>query len=281
MLIDTSYFEGDLEIGQITSPPVMAAVNLFIEKYEEELLTKLLGYPLYKAFMTGLAAMPVDQRWLDLVNGAEYTWNGYLRKFNGLIHQIGVAVDTAITSPVTIIVGGSGTYDPAPGTVATIPSELVGVPFVFMQRGFGPLRSDEFSVVGNQLTLLGGYVFSAGDTYFYFSDGQFSVNAGSGNKRSPIANYVYYHWIKDNNSFTTGSGEKQSASTISVTVSPVSKMTRAWNEMAAMNVELEQFLQSNLSVYPEWIASNYQVDLYSGLAKSRANLFKTTNILGI
>lgn len=86
MTIDTTYFEGELSMGQITSAPVIAAVNLFIQKYEDDLLTKLLGYELYKAYKAGIAVTPTpDVKWTELRDGKEYTnSNGRLLKWNGL-----------------------------------------------------------------------------------------------------------------------------------------------------------------------------------------------------
>ncbi|HXS55730.1 MAG TPA: hypothetical protein VN726_06375, partial [Hanamia sp.] len=238
MLIDTSYFEAELSMGQITSPAVVASVNLFIEKYEEDLLTTLLGYPLYKAFMLGLADDPIDQKWVDLLNGAEYTYNGRLRKWGGILQVPNL--NTSVINgadPVSITVGGAGDYDPvAESTTATIPAAMVGRNFTLIQRAYGPLKKGiEYSVSGNVLTLLNGLKFSQNDTYFYFGNGELVGVSPGTNKRSPIANYVYWHYLKDNVSFTMGSGEVKPKEDVSV--SPRLKMVRAWNEMVYMNRE--------------------------------------------
>lgn len=264
MLIDTSYFEGDLSIGQITSPAVIASVNLFIKKYEDEFLVKLLGYPLFKSFITGLAADPVDQKWFDLLNGVEYIYNGELCRWEGLIQSgsLNTSILTGV-DPVTVTVGGSGAYDPAVGTTVTIPDTMIGKPFTLMQRAYGPLKKGiEYSVDGSVLTLLGGLRFTLNDTYFYFANGEFVVVNPGLNKRSPIANYVYWHYMKDNNSFTMGAGEVKPENSTSENVSPKFKMIRAWNEMAHMNRELAQMVITRRDVYPEYMP------LYSGLIKT-------------
>ena len=64
--------------------------------------------------------------------------------------------------------------------------------------------------------------------------------------KEAIANYIYYHYIRDNATFTTGSGEK----TIEKgnAVSSVDKQVRAWNEMVRINKQLRAYIYANLSV---------------------------------
>lgn len=282
MLIDTSYFQAELSIGQITSPAVAESMNLFIEKYEEEFLMKLLGYPLYKAFINGLAVDPVDQRWLDVLNGAEYTYPGsFVRKYKGLlILPYGAATIVPATKPYDIVVGGGKTYDPAnQSTSVLIPSAFVGKDFIFEQRAFGPLKKDiEYSVSddGLTLTLLGGLTFSGNDSYFYFGNGKYSVISEGDNKKSPIANYVYFKYQADNVTFTTGSGEKKSTTPITVNVSPRVKMVRAWNEMVKWNCELIKFLDFNRNYYPN-VYPEYNT--YADLEADRYFLLQTVNPL--
>lgn len=59
-------------------------------------------------------------------------------------------------------------------------------------------------------------------------------------KKSLIANYVYYWYIRDNHSFTTGGGEKKTD--IAINVMPNLKLVRAWNEMVGWNNGLKMFL---------------------------------------
>lgn len=71
-------------------------------------------------------------------------------------------------------------------------------------------------------------------------------------QKSLIANYVYWHWMQDMASFTTGSGEKTADNQNAVTASPASKMVRAWNQMVEWNRELVEFLLTNATDYPEF-----------------------------
>lgn len=72
-------------------------------------------------------------------------------------------------------------------------------------------------------------------------------------KFSPVANYVYFHWLRDQASTTTGTGEKSSNAQNATSVSPRYKMARAWNQMVQWNCELVEFLLSNQSDYPEFL----------------------------
>lgn len=51
------------------------------------------------------------------------------------------------------------------------------------------------------------------------------------NHESPIANYVYYWYMRNSVSTTTGVGEVETMSDNSMRVTPSLKMARAWNEM--------------------------------------------------
>lgn len=168
MTIDTTYFEGELSLGQITSGAVTAAVNLYIEKYEDLLLTRLLGYELYRDYKAGIAVVPTPlTKWTELRDGKEYT----------------------------------NSYD--------------------------------------VLTKYRGLKFTSGSL-----------------KQSPIANFVYYHYLKDNISFTMGAGEVKPKSNSSDNVNPYPKMVRAWNEMVDWNWELVHFLREYDTIYPQFEDSN-------------------------
>lgn len=69
-------------IPNTNTPDVSDQLTLFIAKEQEEILKKLLGKLLYKAFDLGLSIDPIDQRWLNIRDGAEFgpdnerTWGG-------------------------------------------------------------------------------------------------------------------------------------------------------------------------------------------------------------
>jgi hypothetical protein len=178
--IDSTYFFAELNIAQKTDNA--ASITMFIDEHEEQLLTNLLGYALYKAYKAGiLASTPI---YTDIRDGKEYTnRSGILTKWKGL----------------------------------------------------------------------------------KFTDGNTA-------KKSLIANYVYWHWMQNEVTVTTGSGEKRTNNQNSVDASAAHKMTRAWNQMVKWNWELIEFLLSNESSYPEFI------DHYSRIPIS---ILKKQNVLGI
>jgi hypothetical protein len=71
--------------------------------------------------------------------------------------------------------------------------------------------------------------------------------------QSPIANYLYYWYLRDQASVTTGTGEKTANAQNASNASPRTKMARAWNQMVKWNCELVEFLLSNQSDYPEFL----------------------------
>lgn len=76
MLIDASYFVGELNIPDTSNSSVAERLNFFIAKYEEELLRSVLGHSLYAAFIAGTKdkeEADIDQKWKDLRDGKNYT----------------------------------------------------------------------------------------------------------------------------------------------------------------------------------------------------------------
>lgn len=77
----------------------------------------------------------------------------------------------------------------------------------------------------------------------------------SSGPKSPIANFVYWQWIKDQATQTTGLGEAATQAQNAVLVSPAVKMVSAWNDMSKQVVSLWHFLNSSHEEYPEWVQS--------------------------
>jgi hypothetical protein len=74
--------------------------------------------------------------------------------------------------------------------------------------------------------------------------------AVAGVYRSPVANYVYWHYMRHHATITTGSGEKKLKAINAEVASPAEKIARAWNAMVEWNGELVEFLLSNPADYP-------------------------------
>lgn len=173
MLIDKTYFIGEINIAQLSQPAVQAALTLFIEKREPEYLEKALGYEFYQLFTAGITAE--EQRYEDLRDGAEYNnSDGHLKKWKGLI-----------------------TTD----------------------------------------------------------------------KRSPIANYIYYWHMRDNVTFTAGTGEKEGKSDNAGNASPAIKMIRAWNEMVDWTIALYDYLLYKKDEDGELIYPEFDIDQVTPIEK--------------
>lgn len=253
MLIDRTYFVGELNIPNTSQAAIGSLTDLFIEKYEEEWLREVLGYTLNKAFKAGLQVIPVAQKWTDLIEGVEYTHNSKTKFWKGLVSQppsVLNALDALNT--IAVVVGRGQQYDPITGSSSTtIPAALVGKDFIFNQRGIGQLLTSEYSIVGNILTLASGQ-FAVNDIYIYKS-ATLAINTSTGtNKQSPIANYVYYWYIRNNYTQTSTMSEVKATNENAVIANPSLKMDRAWNEMSAWICELIDYLDAKKDDYTEW-----------------------------
>lgn len=259
-------------IAGLSKTEVSQRLSLFIEKYEQEFLQDLFGYPLYKALINGLSQVSVEQRWLDILEGAEFQYNARTRKWKGLIIlPAGQTLVINAAGQQTLIAGGAGTYDPAVGGLTlTLPPGFVNSYFIIERRGTGQLRSDEYTVAGNLLTLVGMPAWNSSETIILSKNPSIGVSGTGTLVKSPIANYVYWQWIKDQTTQTVGLGEVSSKSENAINVSPVNKMVRAWNEMSEWLGDLYYFMQTNYQIYPEWQFSD-----------SRWSQFRKTNVFGI
>ncbi|CAL7961479.1 conserved hypothetical protein [Gammaproteobacteria bacterium] len=87
---------------------------------------------------------------------------------------------------------------------------------------------------------------------------------------SPIANYIYYWWLRKEVSVTSGNGERKANSAASINMSSVNKQVRAWNEMVEWNKEFWEFMYIKQDIYPEF-----------DILRIDRNLFTVINVLGI
>jgi hypothetical protein len=257
-LIDRTYFVGELNIPNTSQVAIGSAVDLFIEEYEDRFLSEVLGYTLYKALKAGLQIVPVAQKWTDLIEGVEYIdLASKTRKWKGLVTQPPTVLNALdALNPIDIVVGRGQLYDPVSNTTSTtIPASLVGKTFIFEKRAFGKLIAGEYSVVGNTLTLTSGQ-FSANDVYTYKA-ATLAINTTTGtNKKSLIANYVYYWYSRNSHTQTVSTGEVKPQNENAVIANPSLKLVRAWNEMSEWICELISYLDAKKDDYAEWSDHN-------------------------
>ena len=98
--IDSTYFVGEIQIPNVTANATEIAQA--IGQYEKEILVDLLGYKLYSLLQADLSnGIPVTQKYVDLVNGAEfihsYMGEDITLKWDGL-------KNTALQSPIAYYV---------------------------------------------------------------------------------------------------------------------------------------------------------------------------------
>lgn len=111
---------------------------------------------------------------------------------------------------------------------------VVGDPTPALEQRFIDLRDGkEYTNQSGVLTKWPGLRFTVGTS-----------------KKSLIANFVYWHELADNYTFTTGSSEKKTD--LAINANPESKMIRAWNEMVHWNFLLNAFLVDKIETYPEY-----------------------------
>lgn len=275
--IDTSYFVAELNIPNSGDTAVAERIQWFINKYEPLFLQKLMGYPLYKAFVSGMnVALPStpSQRLLNILYGTEYIdFNGLPQKWKGLI---------VTDSPVFNIAGGLAYKIPAYLTAGVTAGLVPGAnSFTFDGtngtddwRGWTPILSrcntmkpgTDYSwdpALGRLILLRVGDKFGPSEDFFaQFQlrlDGQPSTVDLSANE-SCIANFVYYWYARAAATQSTGIGEVITNAENSINASPRKKLASAWNEMHQWVKEFCQFMEATQNtdptIYPEWTISN-------------------------
>lgn len=78
MIIDYTYFVGKLNLPQTGDTLSRQIVDQFIERYEPELLEKVLGPGLFQAFTDEVYSSgsgDIEQRFLDLLDGVSFSYN--------------------------------------------------------------------------------------------------------------------------------------------------------------------------------------------------------------
>lgn len=70
-------------------------------------------------------------------------------------------------------------------------------------------------------------------------------------KRSLIANYVYYWFMRKEATQSSGVGEVATKTENSNRVSPIEKQVRAWNEMVGWIQDMYAFLEAKKADYPD------------------------------
>lgn len=89
MIIDYTYFRGEITIAQLSQASVREDLQLLINKYEQRYLKQLLGLDMYNAFMAGIDPISgADQKWLNILQGVEYEHNGNTYEWIGFENDL-------------------------------------------------------------------------------------------------------------------------------------------------------------------------------------------------
>lgn len=258
MIITPSYFQLKLSLPQRGDSIGEGELINFINRYEPEFLEKVLGLDLYDAFMTGLQELVIEDRWVKLLNGAKFNWKGITRKWIGFLPlSAGSTITVSSNNELNLTVGESGEYDPAPLSGSFIlPPDFVNVPISIELRGTGTLKAgveyEITSLAPNQVSLLNGFELNDGAVLTLKKGTGLTIGTDSTLKVSPIANYVYYQFVEDNNVVMDNLGAVLADKDNNARVSPQEKMIDAWNRMVDMNRDLLAYLTVNRNLYPEW-----------------------------
>lgn len=286
-LIDSSYFDvAERNVPNTGQADVLSLLNNLIATREREYLKAALGYELFKVFWVGISSITPAQRYMDILLGLDFTGqNGRLKRWEGLISVISPSL--IITVPLTStddIFFTVGTL-PAPGDSDYINSSLAGLAYRVTQRGIGPLEplEDDSSNIGTADILInptGGFSWLNGTTFILGDKFQIELLSTTLDVSgysvvsvpdSPIADYVYFWWLKQNHTLTSGLGEVKSKAENSVSVSPKHKAVKAWNDMSEKTALLYEFLKLNTTVYPEFEA--YMSDKELSYLLTKMNVF--------
>lgn len=289
MLIDSTYFIGEKNIPNTSYQDVSSLLENLIAVHEKEYLVAILGYELFKLFDAGLQAPSPDQRYLDILLGKEYTsWSGRPNQWTGLVSVTdpSTALTIGLSSAADIYFSVGATAAPAAGEFDYVNTSLAGANYRVTQRGFGPLEplnADNSNVATADIVInssggfswLNGIQFSLNDKYLLemlSADIDVSTYSAVAQPESPIADYVYYWYLRNNNTQTAAMGEVAGQAENATKVSPGYKMAKAWNDMVAKNRILREFLLVNNTIYPEY--QNYPLYAPVGNVSLRGLLTK-------
>lgn len=278
MLIDSSYFIGEINIPNTGYADVSSSIESLIAAHEPVFLESLLGYELYKAFKASLLTGSPGQRFLDLLFGFEYSHGGVLHNWRGLVtvSSSDPIVNIGVHEDLFYRVGDPGC--PEEGESSWSNPYLKDKTYRVVQRGFGPLNPN----TGGDITinndggfaLNNGVLFTSGDTFNIQITGV-TVNVGqapvSSIPTSPLADYVYYYWQRNNATNTSGIGEVKHEGVNSSVAHGANKMVYAWNRMVERLHPLVKNLHLDNAKWPEFSKRDRWGDLHN--LTTRINAF--------
>lgn len=298
-LIDKTYFKGSISLAQLGQADVVNNLNVFINQHEPLLLQACLGYELWEDFVAGLSEPIIDQKWLDIRDGATFQASGLWPPFywrypyldvyrNWYIPQnpqrrmrwVGFTGPQAtnfgsnVFGDMYTLTADGSTNNPVPGTSTFTWNRLAGQKYYIERKPTGTMEVTDVSITNNgqTITLLQpGDKFNTNEKFIlHFFSGN-SVGTPSLMYPSPIANYVYYQWFRDNAAELSAFGVVSAKSENSTVATGLTKMSDAFNQCSKDIFHLWQFLEAKgVDVYPNY--DRLKIDY---------NFFKPINKYGI
>lgn len=108
-----------------------------------------------------------------------------------------------------------------------------------------------------------------------------NILANNSTKESPIANYVYYWYMRNKSTETASIGEIKPNTENGSMASSVQKQVRSWNEMVDWNFEVLEFIKDNIIDYPSFNPANGFYHGYGFYRCYHNELFIRQNTLNI
>lgn len=110
-------------------------------------------------------------------------------------------------------------------------------------------------------SLLIGVTYTYNDKTYRWNGLQYIIGSGdTAVKQSPIANYVYWHYLRDNAELTLGIGTGVTTGENVTRTSPIRLQVKAWNAMVEQIIQLRDYLHRRANDYPEYDST--QVDWF-------------------
>jgi len=131
-LVTTTDFKGIWVLPNANSELMITKYTGVITNSQDEFLKELLGYSFFKELQTAVdieEPAVIDQKWLNFINGCEYTENSILKEFKGLNHLLVKAMWFEITSQGLISIDNNGI-----SVISTENAEQVDPTFYMMNR---------------------------------------------------------------------------------------------------------------------------------------------------
>lgn len=246
-LVQPSDFVGEIQIANKTEEDVSADLAYFMAKYEPVFLKQLFGLAFYNIFIAGIA-LPEETSYFDLTftneSGLTIDWQNDIPE-----GQTATFAQLFGNSPNPFVyfsgLGGSFTPGGQPFIIYGTSDVTNSIVFDFGLPLSGYIRFESAGIVGEGLPV------STGNRWTDLVANTPLIQAD--------ADYIYYHYIRDQVTQTVGVGNVITAAQNAVRSSSGGKMSRAWNEMVKYCYEVIKYLSDNADAYPEYIMPNWLV----------------------